>query len=146
MALPQRPSGQIIWADNTVNNSPTGGPNKEPYDSRYGTSGWSYAEHPPYQVFNEWKYNVYQNVEWLANAVQSHETAIGALGGGKYAASLTVSGGSASIPFATHGISDPVITLKDAAGAVVNVDMLIDNSFNITIQNTTNGTYSIVIK
>ena len=146
MALPTRPGGQIVWANNIVNNSPTGGPNREPYDSRFGTSGWAYAEHPPYQVFNEWFYNMYQNMDWAANSLQQHETAIAALGGGKYVASLTVSGGSASVPFATHGISDPVVMIRDAAGAVINVDMIIDGAFNITIQNTTNGTYSIVIK
>ena len=147
MALPTRPGGQIIWAENVVNNSPTGGPNREPYDSRYSTSGWAYAEHPPYQVFNEWFYNMYQNMEWAATSLTQHENSIASLGGGKYVdAALSVSGGSASIPFATHGISDPVVMLQDAAGAVVNADMIIDGSFNITIQNTTNGTYRIVIK
>ena len=147
MALPTRPSSQIVWADNIVNNSPTGGPNRETYDSRYGTSGWAYAEHPPYQVFNEWFYNMYQNMEWAATSLEQHESSIAALGGGKYVDdALVVSGGSASIPFATHNISDPVVMLQDVAGAVVNADMIIDGSFNITIQNTTNGTYRIVIK
>ena len=147
MALPTRPGGQIAWADNIVNNSPTGGPNRQAYDSRYGTSGWAYAEHPPYQVFNEWFYNMYQNMDWVAVSLDQHESAISALGGGNYINnSLVVCGGSASIPFATHGISDPVVQLQDAAGAVISVDMVIDGSFNITLQNTTNGTYRIVIK
>ena len=147
MSIPTRPGGQISWADNTVNNSPTGGPNREPYDTRYSTDGWAYAEHPPYQVFNEWKYNVYQNIDWLAVAVLQHENDISSLGGGKYVnASLVVSGGSASVPFTTHGISDPVVQLQDTGGGVVDADIVINGSFDITIQNTVNGTYRIVIK
>lgn len=147
MALPTRPSGQITWAANIVNNSPTGGPNREAYDSRYGTDGWAYAEHPPYQVFNEWKYNMYQNMDWAAVALQQHEDAIGALGGGKYVNdSLVVSGGVASITFITHGISDPIVQLQDAGGGIVDADIIIDGAFDISIQNTINGTYRIVIK
>ena len=147
MALPTRPGGQIIWAENVVNNSPTGGPNREPYDSRYSTSGWAYAEHPPYQVFNEWFYNMSQNMEWTATSLQQHEDAISSLGGGKYVDNaLVVSGGTASIPFSTHGISDPIVQLKNSGGGIVIADILVDGSNNITIQNTNNGTYSIVIK
>ena len=147
MPIPSRPGGQIVWADNIVNNSPTGGPNREAYDARYGTSGWAYAEHPPYQVFNEWFYNMYQNMEWASASLVQLDSDVSSLGGGKYIdAALSVSGGSASVPFATHGISDPIVMLQDAAGAVVSADIIIDGSFNITIQNTTNGTYKITVK
>jgi hypothetical protein len=147
MSIPARPGGQIVWCANIVNNSPTGGPNREAYDARYGTSGWSYAEHPPYQVFNEWNYNMYQNMEWVANAVTQLDSDVSALGGGKYVDNaLVVSGGSASVTFATHGISDPIVQLLDVSGAIVASDIIVDGSFNITIQNTTNGTYKIIVK
>jgi hypothetical protein len=147
MSIPTRPGGQVAWCANKVNNSPTGGPNREAYDSRYGTDGWAYAEHPPYQVFNEWNYNVYQNLEWLANSVTQLDSDVSALGGGKYVdATLSVIGGSASIPFATHGISDPVVQLQDVAGAVASADIIVDGSDNITIQNTTDGTYKLIVK
>jgi len=147
MSLTARPGGQIVWAENVINNSPTGGPNKEAYDSRYGTTGWVYAEHPPYQVFNEWNFNVYKNLDWLATAVIQNDAAIDVLGGGKYVNSaLEVSGGGAVILFTTHGLSDPVIQLQDAGGGVVDADIIIDGAFNITIQNTVDGTYRIVVK
>ena len=84
MSIPTRPGGQVVWCANIVNNSPTGGPNREAYDSRYGTDGWAYAEHPPYQVFNEWNYNVYQNLEWIATSLTQLDSDVSALGGGKY--------------------------------------------------------------
>ena len=79
MAINSRPGGQIIWASNVLNNSPNGGPSREAYDSRFGLSGWVYGEKLPYQVFNEWQYNIYQNMEWAADSILQHEADIAAL-------------------------------------------------------------------
>ena len=148
MAINSRPGGQIIWASNVLNNSPNGGPSREAYDSRFGLSGWVYGEKLPYQVFNEWQYNIYQNMEWAADSILQHEEDIAALGGGVYVDdSLTISGGVASIPFTTHNISNPIVQLQDSNDAIVDAEIIVDRtSFDITIQNATNGTYRIVVR
>ena len=148
MSLDPRPSGQIIWAENALNNSPTGGLSREAYDSRFGLSGWTYGEKIPYQVFNEWQHNVYKNIEWAASSLQQHENSLSELSGGKYVNNaLVISGGSAVINFSTHNIEDPIVQLQDSDDGVVDADIVIDrDSFDITIQNATNGTYRIVIR
>ena len=147
MAIPTRPAGQRAWATNVVNNSPTGTPNREAYDSRYATTGWVYAEHPPYQVFNEWMYNMWQDNDWANTAIQQHEADIASLGGGNYVDSVVVSAGSASIPYSTHGVTNPIIQLQDSGNTIVFADIIVDPSTSdVTIQNTINGTYRIVMK
>ena len=148
MAIPSRPTGQIKWANTSVNNSPTGGLNKQPYATRFEDIGWTYGEHPPYEVWNEFNYNIYQQLEWAAVSLLQHENDISVLGGGKYVDNaLVVTGGSASIPFATHGITDPVVQLQDSSNRIVFADIIVDpaNS-NVTLQNVENGTYRIIIK
>ena len=147
MAIPTRPLGQIIWAQNTVSNSPNGNANKQPYLTRMELEGWRYGEHPPYEYLNQWQYNIYQNIEWAAVALQSLQDDVDVLGGGKYVDTINVVSGNAIVTKATHGITDPIVQLTDITGAVVFADVVVDTvNDDVRIQGTEDGTYKIIIK
>lgn len=65
MALTTAPTEVVDWAKNIINNSPSGGPNRAPYDARFSNSGWLFGEKPPYETMNQWQFGISEWKDWL---------------------------------------------------------------------------------